>query len=198
VSSGDFGWPAGHEYAEYGPWGYHAKDVGTSAIDLLDSLLKQPDTNAFDALMNMEVDITFIEPAPDDSATSEEGVTGGEIVDLHRTIFRLRAALPFSMGEYGWLFDPQNRMRTTPDRYAELVNAKPEVIVSGGLGQVVQGRDIVRRWWDWRRELGEFTGQGSLEVARTELGNIATKLVIPRQWPRRMEHIAERLGVALV
>ena len=38
-----------------------------------------------------------------------------------------------------------------------------------GVRRVVSGRDLMRRWIAWRREAGEYEGQGSHDQARDAL-----------------------------
>lgn len=56
-------------------------------------------------------------------------------------------------------------------------------IVEAGLRRVVKGRDLMRRWWAWRRDLDEFADQGGLDQARAALVNLAGELIPPEGLP---------------
>jgi hypothetical protein len=95
------------------------------------------------------------------------------------------AALPFYEAERRWVrsMAAQTELEPGDDRYAvegayePLLDAEAQ-IVSGGLRQVVRGRELVQRWVSWRRQTGEFAvqtefDQSSYKIARAELRNIA-------------------------
>jgi hypothetical protein len=181
-------------HREYGPYGSTGDEVGSVAICFLDShfadrarLSANPeddplswskaDSSTFDHLCTLETGIKFIEPDPD--------VDGSDIEDLHFQFARLHAALPFSEPEREWLL--AHTGREDGELPTTLVGKTAEVMSEGVL-QVLQGRDLVRRWWAWRRAAFEFKDQGSLEEACLTLGGIAETLVMghnrPREWPR--------------
>lgn len=183
------------EYERYGPFGYHGNDVGTFAISMLEELLESKqvtrprnsaavawdkgDRRAFNSFQELDTGIKFIEPARE--------VDGSDLGDLHRTFGRLHAALPFTEPERAWLWGANGR-----DAPEGLVGEAAE-IMAGGVLRVVQGRDLVRRWWAWRRETDEFAGQGSLDEARQTLGMLAETLVTEPNWPREYPDIRARL-----
>jgi hypothetical protein len=50
--------------------------------------------------------------------------------------------------------------------------------MSAGIRRVIHGRDLLQRWWSWRRETGEYAGQGSLDQARDALEGVI-ELIAP-------------------
>jgi len=59
-----------------------------------------------------------------------------------------------------------------PGTYVEIpaaIRKQRFEVFSGGMHRVVKGRDLMRRWWSWRRETDEFEGQGSLEQAKVAI-----------------------------
>jgi hypothetical protein len=184
-------------YEEYGPYGHWGNSVGHSAILVLEQLLEpkvearlpgsepvmweRSDKSALVRLKDLDWSIELIEPAPDPV------VDGHDIRELFKTFGRLHAALPFSEAERAWLLakDEQN--------WSEGLIGEAAEIMSAGVRRVVQGRDLVRRWWAWRRDTDEFAGQGGLDEARQALGIIADTLVIEAQWPRNYPDIRARL-----
>lgn len=187
-----------------GPFGDGGDDVGDRAIavravlleDVPESLTEsggirsvwsQDDFWAFENLLELETGVKFIDPPPD--------VDGGQIGDLHRTVARFHTALPLSEAERLWLFDPtdgmdEKRQRTWDIHKPESLLGVVEEVISGGIRQVIQGREVVRRLAAWRREADEFADQGTLDEACDALGEIATTLVTEENWPR--EHLDMR------
>ena len=85
-------------------------------------------------------------------------------------LLRLHGAMPFDEVERDWLFEAHDE--TQGPNSITLIRRREATIVSGGLRRVVQGRDLIRRWWSWRRETDEFSGQGSLDQARDALRDL--------------------------
>jgi hypothetical protein len=107
----------------------------------------------------------------------------------------LREALPYSEAERRWLVDTHEQLTAQHSEYytggtGERLSIRPPSgellqhikategeIVSAGLRQVVQGRDLVRRWWSWRRQTDEFADQGSREIVHLALNELSAMLV---------------------
>jgi hypothetical protein len=188
------------EWERYGPFGAGGNEVGNYAISLLaglrkptlaDTFLQSPqwdegDVDTFEDLADLDTGIRFIGPAPD--------LDGGDIGDLHRDFKRLFAAVPFTEGERRWMYEPPTDQRRARG-LDELVGRTDEIMEAGVL-RVVQGRDLARRWWAWRRERDEFAGQGSLHEARDALGAIALKLVSDAHWPGQHRNVLDELHSA--
>jgi hypothetical protein len=93
-------------------------------------------------------------------------------------------ALPFSDAERQWLFDDPDRKQyktlafgTTDPKYIEAVRQSEAQLMSAGLYRVVRGRDLMQRWWSWRRETGEYAdGRGGLSQARESLHGLVLLL----------------------
>jgi hypothetical protein len=169
----------------YSPFGAGGYEVGNDAILLLDELQRpvspesggplcwdETDVDAFENLVQLDIGIRFISPDPD--------MDGVGVFDLHGNFQDLFGAVPFTEGERRWMYEPP------ADRYerglGELVGKTGEIMEAGVL-RVVQGRDLARRWWAWRRECDEFAGQGGLTQAREALGSMSLKLVREAYWP---------------
>lgn len=88
----------------------------------------------------------------------------------------LRTAMPFSEAERGWFFDEHGGGDSI--NWFEVARNSEVQLVSAGLSRIAHGRDLLQRWWSWRRETGEYTGQGSLNQARRALAGI-TELLAP-------------------
>ena len=191
------------ELERYGRFGHFGDDVGRRALGVLAGLSQPiPDTSEgelvvwgtddfriFENLMEFEAGIRFIEV--------DESVDGGELSDLHRAFARFHTALPLSEAERHWLFDPLEVKRYEKgepdiDEPETLIGVTAEV-VSGGIRQVIQGREIVRRMAAWRHETDEFASHGTLGEARQALGKVATTLVTDANWPREHEGLRVEL-----
>lgn len=126
------------------------------------------DSEALDALQ--EIDI--LEPLLVPPATTP--MENRQAFKLGMATFY--AALPFTESERRWLLvDPE--LMPPPDAipvneaYVTFIRQTEGEIMSAGIVRVVQGRDLLQRWWSWRREIGEYAGQGSLDRARDALKN---------------------------
>jgi hypothetical protein len=65
----------------------------------------------------------------------------------------------------------QSREGAEPDRKLAVPTLREQLqvteleLMSSGVRKTVHGRELLRRWHDWRRGDGEFEGQGSYEEA---------------------------------
>ena len=91
--------------------------------------------------------------------------TGREIA---RCMARYHAALPFEVAEREVLLQVCDYNLPLGEVEGR-IEAFESTVVSGGVRRVVQGRDLMRRWWSWRRQTDEFAGQGSHEIAQQAL-----------------------------
>lgn len=98
-------------------------------------------------------------------------------------IASLRQSLPFSEAERHWLFDDPDKIRRKSGglwgispTYIEAVRQSETSLMSSGLRRVVHGRDLVQRWWSWRRAAGEYADGGGLSQARESLHGLVLLL----------------------
>jgi hypothetical protein len=145
--------------------------VGVAASDMLGEFLKElhwsPDRPYrwtpwdYVALADLR---RLEERTPEAQAELES--TSPERTTFDELLHNLHVALPFGEAERQWMssncFEPND------------VKRRQEIhIVSAGLRRVVYGRDLLRRWWAWRRETDEFGGQGTLELTREALRGLS-------------------------
>jgi hypothetical protein len=110
-------------------------------------------------------------------ATDEVSVEEMNALDLKLRAVRL--ALPLTEAERNWLLDA----KTLPDSLGPF--RVPEIeLVSAGLCQVGGGSDAMRRWFAWRREIDEYAGQGTLDMAREALRGIVELLCPGKPLPQ--------------
>jgi hypothetical protein len=100
---------------------------------------------------------------------------------LHDALAVYHEALPFSEGERRWLTNACNNFEECPVA-EEVIREDYGEIVSGGLRRVIQGGDLIRRWWSWRRHTDEFQGQDTVTVAKIGLARIAQQFM-PKPLP---------------
>ena len=145
----------------------------------------QADTTGFTSWRSLECELQKL-PLP------EELDKDRQRLPFERLTAQLHSALPYSEGERHWLMntEPPDPLLLLPvpldnktivevqSRYHERYFGLEARIVSAGLIHVVSGRDLMRRWLSWRSETDEYTGQGSLDLARDALASLI-KLVAP-------------------
>jgi hypothetical protein len=198
---GDMVWPEAdwthspESHDTDGDWGKVDKEIGGVAHHLLDLLSQdvapleadvhgwtQADSYALG--LTQEVDWLARLLVPPDAVSADHRM---EFIELMATF---RAALPFAEAERNWLLD-EHRFDDEPggpgspcdERWLEIARKSETQLVSAGLSRVVHGRDLLQRWWSWRRETGEYAGQESLGHARDALrgiiGLVAPELGLP-------------------
>ncbi len=95
-------------------------------------------------------------------------------------------ALPFNEAERGIVCSAYRSVSRKVCAYREVpgqLRRQEFEIVNVGLRRIVRGRDLMRRWWSWRREMDEFAGQGSLAEAKAALIRITGRMVSPDKMP---------------
>jgi hypothetical protein len=115
------------------------------------------------------------------AALAEPGLTADQIDTITGTLMDVNVALPYDEAERYWLYAAYNEAYG-PGSIGVIRQRKPEEIVTSGLRKVIDGRDLMRRWWAWRRETDEFRGQGSLDIARNALRSLI-ETVAPSELP---------------
>jgi hypothetical protein len=99
-----------------------------------------------------------------------------------------RDATPFTEAEGRWLLNTYRNIgfanpSVSQEQIFAAINAEEGRIMSSGLRRVVYGHDLLRRWWSWRRQTDEYTGQGSLDAARLALAGIYEYTMPRERWP---------------
>lgn len=113
------------------------------------------------------------------------------LAKLAGSMVTLRTALPFSEAERNWLYDdPDGKADTAGSEedieYDDVVRQSSVRLVSAGLHRVVHGRDLMQRWWSWRRATGEYADGAGLNQARESLKGLiellAPELGLPESY----------------
>lgn len=160
------------------------KTIGGRAHELLDALSQDVTALESDIHGWTEADAKALSLAQETDWLSRllvppDTVSPDARVDFMTLMMAFRTALPLAEAERDWLLDghrfsdkpPVVPDIGTPD-WLELSRRSEVQLVSAGLSRMVHGRDLLQRWWSWRREVGEYAGQGSLDQARDALENI--------------------------
>lgn len=202
--------PSPEAVAKFFPYGRAGYSVGRYALYALHAPLRpkrmpspsahrqrywtQGDHQSFDSALGLELASRRLRMSLDVPDEQRQGIAD----HLQELLATFREALPYSEAERRWLVDTRERLReehkvpyTTSYGVTGLVSA-PDAnqlrylkategeIVSGGIHQNVQGHDLARRWWSWRRQTDEFTDQGSRDLASHVLRGLGQMLVPDR------------------
>lgn len=105
---------------------------------------------------------------------------GTESTPMRGLMERYHASLPFSDGEREWLRDVYEELWGSPGTLHELCQQESEIVTSG-LSRIVTGRELVSRWWRWRRALAVERGsvEDAREVLRETIEATAPTLALP-------------------
>jgi hypothetical protein len=173
------------------PYGQAGGEAGERALDLLENLLtpKTPmpfehgetprwdktDKEAFGCIIGLDGDMRCINPGFE----AERGSTG----ITHEAWQQLTPSLPFGEGERNWLIETLRRpwhgsgRPGVQARFPDAFLPTEATVVSGGIRQRIESRELVRRWASWRRETDEFADQGNITRAIFLLDHLAYELV---------------------
>lgn len=142
----------------------------------------EADQDALTYWSQLESDIELL-PVPTE-AMDELGTQQLEdFLDLCHTF---HTALPFSEAERVWflkVYRHREELRS-PEDIPRVMGYREERIVSAGLRQVVNGRELSRRWLAWRRQTDEYAEQGTLDMATAALGRLATLFAVPEPFSK--------------
>ncbi len=154
------------------PYGHGAHLLGLSVHDALYDLCDVPsrseerrgywvpsDKRAFQGWFNIEDGTT--------RALADPAITEDQVEHLTEMLFTYNAALPYDEAERHWLFNAYDEAWGLGS--IGIIRRQEARIVSGGLRRVVYGRELMQRWWSWRRDTDQFTGQGTVDLAREAL-----------------------------
>jgi hypothetical protein len=150
----------------------------------------EQDHDSFRSALSIERTSRRLRMSPDVPPEQRQGIAD----QLLGTLATLREALPYSEAERRWLVDTRVRheerkvpfinqhgtsgfVRPPASELLQDLKATEGEIVSAGIHQIIQGRDLARRWWSWRRQTDEFADQGSRDIAHTALNDLSDMLV---------------------
>jgi hypothetical protein len=170
------------------PYGHAALSLGVRAIDALYDLCDVPsewsddrhgywlpsDKRALQGWFNIEEKILDVQAKPPEASVED-------VEHLNDLLFQYHVALPFDEAERHWLYDAYDEAWGLGS--IGIIRRQEASIVSGGLHRVVYGRDLMRRWWAWRRETDEFRGQGTVDLAREALRELIETVSPDRDLP---------------
>jgi hypothetical protein len=172
------------------PYGDVGKQAGDYARSLLEELCEPLIYPAYDkdgqptdwdyadgGALNSYIDFEFF--VLHTRATAE--VSADEMAAFDLKLNALRLALPLTEAERQWIFQPKGSVDPHYKFIVEEIGVHEVELVSAGVRQVVNGRDVMRRWRAWRREADEYADQGTLDLAREALRGIV-ELLAP-DWP---------------
>jgi len=160
---------------------------GFITLEVLEAMAERPPTdgsrrwvasdyNTLDAAVSLEGELRFF-GLPNGSSN--------EVVDgLHGFVDEWHGALPFAEQERIAVYNLRLQSRSNiPPTVAdaptlpELLRTTELELIRSGVRKAVRGRDLLQRWWEWRRSVGEFEGQDSYEEATKALGRMTARLL---------------------
>jgi|ERR1700733_290841 len=142
-------------------------DMADQAVDMHG--WTEHDYSALDYLEEVHFPSRAIVP-PETTSTEDR-------LKCSRLLTSLWSALPFAEAERLWLLEGSKPTEPGMGSYAE-IRASEATLVSDGITRVIHGRDLMHRWWLWRRELDAYSDGAGLHQARESLAGI-TKLLTP-------------------
>jgi hypothetical protein len=127
--------------------------------------MPQGDCQALEDWVMLDHQVPLIEVPPEVDGLVRQQAQDA-LLDFH-------IALPYSEAERKWLIGLYlDRPGRTAEHKPRLLELYEDRILMAGVRRVVSGRDLMRRWTAWRREIDEFEGQGALDQARQALVKI--------------------------
>jgi hypothetical protein len=164
----------------------HPIDWGYITLETLEAMVELPpsdgsrrwvgsDYEALHAVCSLEGNLRYF-GLPNGS--SDDVVDG-----LHGFLDRWYGALPLDEPERTAVYHLHLRssdnliMDANAPALAELLRTTELEFMSSGVRRAVRGRDLLQRWWEWRRGVGEFEGQGSYKEATKALGLMTARLL---------------------
>jgi hypothetical protein len=177
------------------PFGPHGRNLGLLAVRAADLIGAEPEWDGRGERRWLDSDYDTLKGIMGflDHAESDRGnlyvLTSGPILNdqaanlltYEWNLHNLFTALPFSEAERHWLARRIGAEHFTENRrlpYA-LISIRGEVanVYEAGRPREVNGRQVLDAFWAWRREVFEFEGAGSLDVAVEALRSIGQILL---------------------
>jgi hypothetical protein len=165
------------------PYGDAGAEVGRHAWQMLELFSQeldstwQPDydAEALSHLLDMDLWIPHVR------ATGEVDIE--EMTEFTQNLAGFGAALPLTAPERNWLVQRFEELDPYFAKVAKTLGGREDEIVSGGIRRVVRGDELLQRWVAWRRQTGDYEGQGTLDLAREALRGVVEKLVLHEPLP---------------
>jgi hypothetical protein len=196
-----------HEYQK-SPYGPMAARVGTAALDALEWLSVDPHWHGGKQRHWKESDHeSFWSTLECAHGIREAGASrliegviqgpNGSQNQHHRLVMKLARfhhSLPFDEAQRDWLLRGvyNDTWLTSPNRPTiQQISCQAYRISSAGQHQEVRGKDLLDRWWAWRRRAFEFEGERTIWYAQSSLQGIGEMLV-----PRLMEERRVKSDIA--
>lgn len=112
-------------------------------------------------------------------------------LELNRCLGLWHSALPFSEAERGLILDAdrspeREAIEPGPEKVrgtARIVRKTELELIDSGVRKMVKGRELMRRWWLWRREMGDYADQGGLTQAKDALRDFVGLLIPAENMP---------------
>jgi hypothetical protein len=193
------------------PYGWTGRELGLSAVRAANALADEPpwDGNperrwleSDHVVFNRVVEFTeFAERSQGDLCTAGIGQPppyAKNALNYVHNLRRLHVALPFSEAERFWVADTMFHGASGSRRLgypygANAVRKRVADLYDAGRSRRAIGTELMDTFWAWRREIFEFEGAGSLDIAVEALQSIGQILLpnVPEVASYRPPHIPE-------
>lgn len=177
------------------PYGWTGRELGLSAVRAADALVDEPvwdgdpqcrwledDHDVFNQVMEFA---DFAERSQGElcmSGISYHLRLAHNRLDYAGNLREFHVALPFSEAERQWTADTLWRGAYAGRRLgypygAVAIRRRVADLYDGGRSRRVSGTELMDTFWAWRREISEFEGAGSLDIAVEALRSIGQILL---------------------
>jgi hypothetical protein len=158
------------------PFGNDGAELALSAQYLLEYLSAEPNSERDNE--QLLADLLHFEIVAQDLgwvSIEEPGHIGefrlSELRRLQSLVHRFHVSLPFTEAERFWLvqsYKVASDENSSHEAFVALDHKHEQIIVSGER-RTVSGRELLERWDSWCRQEGNFSNQGTLEIATDAL-----------------------------
>jgi hypothetical protein len=108
-----------------------------------------------------------------DSGRFTEGVPEPRRSALLGEVATFHAALPFAENERHLIVNEYDELVFPTGLRDDVINrVYRQKLCIDGIIKATSGRELMRRWWSWRRSIEEYKGGAGLEAARAAIGAI--------------------------
>lgn len=134
----------------------------------------EDDTEALGSWSALESNIPLL-PFPEDL----DDLACQQTLEFYKAWHNFHTALPYSEAERVWFLKAYaDRGEQSRIDIPEVMGRYEERIVDAGVRQLVWGRELAGRWLSWHLQIGEYADEGTLDIAKANVGRIATLFTV--------------------
>jgi hypothetical protein len=116
-----------------------------------------------------------------DRALSDGRVVGrypaGPNSGLDQELEAFHSALPFAEVERGLIVDKYDELVFPSGLRDDVISRVPrQQLCIAGIVRATSGRELMNRWWSWRRGIDQYEGAAGLKAARVSIASVYHRL----------------------